>query len=55
MLEQHFRASLQGSGGSLVIFFEHPVSLVFILLGAVLVVMSRKLWSAVEKQEAGGK
>jgi putative tricarboxylic transport membrane protein len=55
MLEQHFRASLQGSGGSLTVFFEHPISLVFIVLGVVLVVMSRKLWSAVEKKEAGAK
>jgi hypothetical protein len=39
----------------LAVFFEHPISLVFIVLGVVLVVMSRKLWSAVEKKEAGGK
>ena len=55
MLEQHLRASLQGSGGSLRVFIEQPISAGFIVLGVVLVVMSRRLWSAVEKQEAEGE
>ncbi|HXZ35764.1 MAG TPA: tripartite tricarboxylate transporter permease [Thermodesulfobacteriota bacterium] len=55
MLEQHLRASLQGSGGSLRVFIEQPISAGFIVLGVVLVVMSRRLWSAVGKQEAEGE
>jgi putative tricarboxylic transport membrane protein len=55
LLEQHFRASLQGSGGSLRVFIEQPISAVFIALGVVLMVTSRKLWSAVEKQEVDSK
>jgi putative tricarboxylic transport membrane protein len=53
LLEQHFRASLQGSGGSLMVFIQQPISALFITLGVVLIVMSRTLWSAVEKKEAG--
>ncbi len=55
LLEQHFRASLQGSGGSLRVFIEQPISAGFIVVGVVLMVMSRRLWSAVEKQEADGQ
>jgi putative tricarboxylic transport membrane protein len=55
LLEQHFRASLQGSGGSLRVFIEQPISAGLIGLGVVLMVMSRRLWSAVEKQGADGQ
>jgi hypothetical protein len=37
------------------VFIEQPISAVFIALGVVLMVTSRRLWSAVEKQEAMGK
>jgi putative tricarboxylic transport membrane protein len=47
LLEQHLRASLQGSGGSLLVFIERPICAVFIALGAVLIGMSRALWSKV--------
>jgi putative tricarboxylic transport membrane protein len=53
LLEQHFRASLQESGGSLLIFMQRPISTVFILLGVILILMSQKLWSKVSTQEAG--
>jgi putative tricarboxylic transport membrane protein len=52
LLEQHFRASLQGSGGSLTVFIEQPISAGLISLGVVLMVMSRRLWAAVEKPES---
>jgi putative tricarboxylic transport membrane protein len=47
LLEQHFRASLQGSGGSMLIFVQRPICAVFIVLGVVLILMSRNLWSKV--------
>ena len=47
MLEQHFRASLQGSGDSMLIFMQRPICAVFIVLGVILIVMSRKLHSKV--------
>jgi putative tricarboxylic transport membrane protein len=51
LLEQHFRASLQGSGGSMLIFVQRPICAAFIVLGAVLIVMSRKLTSKVPIKE----
>jgi TctA family transporter len=51
LLEQHFRASLQGSGGSALIFVQRPMCAAFIVLGLVLIVMSRKLTSKVPIQE----
>ena len=51
LLEQHFRASLQGSGGSMLIFLQRPICAVFIVLGVILVVMSRRLTSKVAIQE----
>ena len=51
LLEQHFRASLQGSGGSMLIFLQRPICAVFIVLGVVLIVMSRKLTSKVPINE----
>ena len=47
LLEQHFRAALQGSGGSMLIFIQRPICAVFIVLGVVLIVMSRNLTSRV--------
>ena len=52
LLEQHFRASLQGSGGSVLIFTQRPICTIFIVLGVVLILMSRRLWSKVSVQEA---
>ena len=55
LMEQHFRASLQGSGGSMLIFMQRPICAVFIVLGVVLILMSRKLYSKVsEPEEADG-
>jgi putative tricarboxylic transport membrane protein len=51
LLEQHFRASLQGSGGSMLIFLQRPICATFIVLGVVLIVMSRKVTSKVPIQE----
>jgi putative tricarboxylic transport membrane protein len=53
LLEQHFRASLQGSGGSMLIFMQRPICAVFIVLGVVLIVMSQKLTSKVPIKEEG--
>jgi len=50
-MEQHFRASIQGSGGSLLIFLERPACVIFIVLGLVLILMSRRLYSKVSPQE----
>jgi putative tricarboxylic transport membrane protein len=52
LLEQHFRSSVQGAGGSLLIFIQRPICAVFILLGIVLILMTQKLWLRVSKQEA---
>jgi len=51
LMEQHFRASIQGSGGSLLIFFQRPFCAAFIFLGLLLILMSRKLYSKVSIQE----
>lgn len=51
LLEQHFRASLQGSGGSMFIFLQRPICATFIVLGVVLIVMSRQLTSKVPIKE----
>jgi putative tricarboxylic transport membrane protein len=51
LMEQHLRASLQGSGGSMLIFIQRPICAVFIVLGVVLILMSRTLWSKVSVQE----
>lgn len=40
MLEQHFRATLQMSGGSLDIFFSRPIALLFLGLTSVVVLYS---------------
>ncbi len=53
LMEQHLRASLQGSGGSMLIFIERPICAVFIVLGVVLILMSRTLWSKVSVQGEG--
>ena len=50
LMEQHLRASLQGSGGSILIFIQRPICTVFIVLGVVLILMSRTLWSKVSVQ-----
>jgi len=47
LLEQNFRASLQMSGTSMLIFLQRPICAVFIVLGVVLILMSRKLYSKV--------
>ncbi len=54
LMEQHLRASLQGSAGSVLVFIQHPVCAVFIVLGVVLILMSRTLLSKVSVQEAEG-
>ncbi len=51
MLEQHFRASLQGSGGSFLIFLQRPICATFMVLGLILMVMSRRLTSKVPLKE----
>ena len=51
LMEQHFRASIQGSGGSPLIFLERPVCAVFIVLGVLLILMSRRLYSKVTPSE----
>jgi putative tricarboxylic transport membrane protein len=53
LMEQHFRASLQGSGNSMLIFMQRPICAVFIVLGVVLILMSRKLYSKVSTQVEG--
>jgi putative tricarboxylic transport membrane protein len=51
LMEQHFRASIQGSGGSMLIFMQRPVCAVFIFLGVLLILMSRKLHTKVPMQD----
>ena len=51
LLEQHFRASLQSSGGSFLIFIQHPICITFMVIGVALILMSRTLWSKVTVQE----
>ncbi len=45
MFEQNLRASLQLSAGSLIIFFQRPIALTFVVLSVVSVLVSRKLWA----------
>ena len=51
LLEQHFRASLQQSGGTMLVFVRHPICATFIVLGVVLILMSRRLTSKVPLAE----
>jgi len=51
LMEQHFRASIQRSGGSLLIFLQRSFCAAFIFLGLPLILMSRKLYSKVSIQE----
>jgi len=50
MLEQNFRSSLQTSGGSLSIFITRPIAAAFIAVAIALIIMSRKMWSAVSRK-----
>ena len=45
LMEQHFRASIQGAGGSMLIFAEKPICAIFIVLGLLIVLLGRKLFS----------
>jgi TctA family transporter len=54
LLEQHFRASIQGSGGSMLIFLQRPACAAFIFLGLLLMLMSRKLASRIPLEEEAG-
>ena len=40
VLEQHFRATLQMSGGSLDIFFSRPIAILFLVMTAVVLIFS---------------
>jgi TctA family transporter len=51
LMEQHFRASIQGSGGSALIFLQRPFCAAFIFLGLLLILMSRTLYSKVAAHE----
>jgi len=56
LLEDSLRQSLMLSNGSLLIFFNHPISLVFLIVVAVLIVLSvipsmRKIGSVVDRLE----
>ena len=55
LLEQHFRASLQGSGGSPLVFVQSPICAVFMVLGVILILMSQRLSARVPRavEDAG--
>lgn len=51
LMEKHVRASMQGSGGSPLIFLQRPFCAAFIVPGLLLILMSRRLYTRVPVQE----
>ena len=49
MFEQNLRASLQLSDGSLMIFLERPIALIFVVLSVVSLWVSRKMYTTAKE------